>query len=133
MSRFHNFRLHCVISALQISKKQFATFYFFVKMKLVSTVSVSTSLSKFGYLQSQIFYEQIFLADDVLKMIQSELTLKKLGCTQMWQKLIKLLVRFGELSPILSNKQHFFEQQNVLQHLRHKSVDFQCKIIELTP
>ena len=48
-------------------------------MKLVSTVSVSTSLSKFGYLQSQIFYEQIFLADDVLKMIQSELTLKKLG------------------------------------------------------
>ena len=39
----------CAISALQISKKHFATFDFFVKMKLVLTVWVSTSLSKFGY------------------------------------------------------------------------------------
>jgi hypothetical protein len=47
--------------------------------------------------------------------------------------LIKLLERFSELSPNLSNKQHFFAQQNVLQNLRHKSVDFQYKIIALTP
>ena len=48
MSRFHDFWCHCAISALQISKKHFATFDFFVKMKLVSTVWVSTSLSKSG-------------------------------------------------------------------------------------
>ena len=41
----------CAISALQISKKHFATFDFFVKTKLVLTVWVSTSLSKFGYWQ----------------------------------------------------------------------------------
>ena len=35
---FHDFRRHCAISALQISKKHFATFDFLVKMKLVSTV-----------------------------------------------------------------------------------------------
>ena len=39
----------CAISALQISKKHFAMFDFFEKMKLVLTVWVSTSLSKFGY------------------------------------------------------------------------------------
>ena len=39
----------CAISALQISKNHFATFDFFVKTKLVLTVWVSTSLSKFGY------------------------------------------------------------------------------------
>jgi hypothetical protein len=33
----YNFRQHCAISALQISKKHFATFDIFVKMKLVST------------------------------------------------------------------------------------------------
>ena len=44
----------CAISALQISKKHFATFDFFVKMKLVSTVWVSTSLSKLGYYQGVI-------------------------------------------------------------------------------
>ena len=48
-----NFWQHCAISVLKISKKHFATFYFFVKMKLVSTVWVSTSgypraLSKIG-------------------------------------------------------------------------------------
>ena len=48
MSRLHDFRRHCAISALLISKKHFATFHFFVKMKLVSTVWVSTSLSKSG-------------------------------------------------------------------------------------
>ena len=49
MSRFHDFRRHCAISALKISKNYFATFDFFVKMKLVSTVWVLTSLSKSGY------------------------------------------------------------------------------------
>ena len=44
-----NFWRHCAISALQISKNHFATFDFFVKMKLVSTVHKSTSLSKSGY------------------------------------------------------------------------------------
>ena len=39
----------CAISALQISKKHFATFDFFAKRKLVLTVWVSTSLSEFGY------------------------------------------------------------------------------------
>ena len=43
-----NFWQHCAISALKISKKPFATFDFFVKMKLVSTVWFSTSLSKSG-------------------------------------------------------------------------------------
>ena len=32
----------CAISALQISKKHFATFDFFVKMKLVPTVQAET-------------------------------------------------------------------------------------------
>ena len=45
----------CAISALQMSKKHFAMFDFFVKRKLVLTVWVSTSLSKFGYLQSTPF------------------------------------------------------------------------------
>ena len=40
---------------------------------------------------------------------------------------------FSEVSQNLSNKQHFFAQQNVLQNLRHKRDGFQCKIIELTP
>ena len=40
---------HCAISASKISKKHFATFDFFVKMKLVSTVRKSTSVSKSGY------------------------------------------------------------------------------------
>ena len=44
-----NFWRHFAISALKISKKHLATFDFFVKMKLVSTVWVSTSLSKSGY------------------------------------------------------------------------------------
>ena len=39
MSRFHDFRCHCAISALQITKKHFATFDFFVKMKFVSSKS----------------------------------------------------------------------------------------------
>ena len=39
----------CAISALQITKRQFATFDFFVKIMLVSTVWVSMSLSKSGY------------------------------------------------------------------------------------
>ena len=39
----------CAISALQISKKHFATFDFFAKRKLELTVWVSTSLSKVGY------------------------------------------------------------------------------------
>ena len=52
MSRFHDFQRHCAISALQISKKHFATFDFFVRMKLVSTVHKSTSLSKSGYSQA---------------------------------------------------------------------------------
>ena len=39
----------CAISALQITKKHFAKFDFFVKMKLVLIVWVSTSRSKFGY------------------------------------------------------------------------------------
>ena len=38
MSKFHDFWRHCAISALQISKNHFATFDFFVKMKLVSTL-----------------------------------------------------------------------------------------------
>ena len=46
-----NFWRHCAISALKISKNHFATFDFFVKMKLVSTMWVSTSLSKSGYLE----------------------------------------------------------------------------------
>ena len=44
-----NFWQHCAISALEISKKHLKCLIFFVKMKLVSTVWVSTSLSKFGY------------------------------------------------------------------------------------
>ena len=53
MSKFHDFLYQCAISPLQISKKKhFATFDFFVKMKLVSTVWVSTSLSKSGYWKS---------------------------------------------------------------------------------
>ena len=52
MSRFHDFRRHCAISLLQISKKTFRNIWFFVKIKLVSTVWVSTSLSKSGYCQS---------------------------------------------------------------------------------
>ena len=44
----------CAISALQISKKHFAMFDFFVKTKLVLTVWVSTSLSKFGYCESTL-------------------------------------------------------------------------------
>ena len=56
----------CAISALQISKKHFATFDFFAKRKLVLTVWVSTSLGKFGYWKptlhsiaqwGQMFYE----------------------------------------------------------------------------
>jgi hypothetical protein len=39
----------CAISALQISKKHFAMFDFFEKMKLVLSVWFSTSLIKFGY------------------------------------------------------------------------------------
>ena len=46
---------HCAISVLKISKKHFASFYFFVKMKFVSTVWVSTSLSKFGYCYGVLF------------------------------------------------------------------------------
>ena len=53
MSIFHYFRPHCAISALRISKNHFETFDFFVKMKLVSTVWVSISLSKSCY--SRIF------------------------------------------------------------------------------
>ena len=52
MSRFLDFRSHCAISALQISKKHFAAFDSFVKLKLVSAVWVSSSLSKFGYWKS---------------------------------------------------------------------------------
>ena len=48
-----NFWRHCAISALKILKKHFATFDFFVKMKLVSTVHKSTSLSKSGYSTSR--------------------------------------------------------------------------------
>ena len=55
-----NFWRHCAISALKISKKHFATFDFFVKMKLVSTVWVSTSLSKSGYSQFQLHWAHIF-------------------------------------------------------------------------
>ena len=44
----------CAISALQMSKTHFATFDFFVKMKLVLTVWVSTSLSKFGYCEASM-------------------------------------------------------------------------------
>ena len=59
-----NFWRHCAISALKISKNQFATFDFFLKkMKLVSTVWVSTSLSKSGYSQGirQLKYCEITL------------------------------------------------------------------------
>ena len=49
-----NFWWHFAISALKISKKHFATFDFFVKMKRVSTVWVSTSLSKSGYFEGLI-------------------------------------------------------------------------------
>ena len=45
----------------------------------------------------------------------------------------KLLEIFCELSSTLSKEWQFFAQENVLQNLRHKSVDFQCKKIELTP
>ena len=38
-----NFWQQCAISALEISKNHFATFDFFVKMKLVSTMSLSKS------------------------------------------------------------------------------------------
>ena len=38
MSKSHDFWCHCAFSALQISKKHFAMFNFFVKIKLVSTV-----------------------------------------------------------------------------------------------
>ena len=44
-------------------------------------------------------------------------------------KFDKVIARFSELSPNLSNKQRFFAQQNVLQNLRHESVDFQFKIV----
>ena len=44
-----DFRVSFFIEALKISKKHFATFNFFVRIKLVSTVWVSTSLSKSGY------------------------------------------------------------------------------------
>ena len=70
----------CAISALQISKKHFATFDFFVKMKLVLTVWVSTSLSKFGYckscnlLQPSLTYLQVDRSLEWLQYIQ--LTLK---------------------------------------------------------
>ena len=50
-SDFYKLLRLCAISVLQISKKHFATFDFFVKTKLVLTVWVSTSLSKFGYSQ----------------------------------------------------------------------------------
>ena len=40
-----------VKAPLEISENHFATFDFFVKMKLVSTVWVSTSLSESGYSQ----------------------------------------------------------------------------------
>ena len=43
----------CHLSALlQVSKKHFVTFDFFVKRKIVLTVWVSKSLSKFGYCMS---------------------------------------------------------------------------------
>ena len=61
MSRFHDFLCNCAISGLQISKKHFATFDFFVKMKLVSTVWVSTSLSKSGYLAVSASYCSLML------------------------------------------------------------------------
>ena len=54
MSKFHDFWYHGAISMLQISKKHFAPIDFFVKMKLVSTVWVSTSLSKSGVTPFQI-------------------------------------------------------------------------------
>ena len=44
-----NFWLHCAISPLKISKNILQHFIFFVKIKLVSTVWVSMSLSKSGY------------------------------------------------------------------------------------
>ena len=44
-------------------------------------------------------------------------------------KFDKVIARLSELSPNLSNKQRFFAQQNVLQNLRHESVDFQFKIV----
>ena len=47
----YNFWRLCAISVLKISKNHFATFDFFVKMKLVSTVHKSTSQSKSGYPQ----------------------------------------------------------------------------------
>ena len=54
-----NFWQHCPISALQISKKHFVTFDFFVKMKLASTVSRTHKrpLSKSGYCEH---YPQFF-------------------------------------------------------------------------
>ena len=49
MSRFHDFRCNCAISDI---KKTFLTYDFFLKkMKLVSSVWVSTSLSKSSYLE----------------------------------------------------------------------------------
>ena len=57
----------CAISALQISKKHFATFDFFAKRKLVLTVWVSTSLSKFGYykpyLLSKVTFKDVWQSD----------------------------------------------------------------------
>jgi hypothetical protein len=41
----------CHLSVTDIKKKHFSAFDFFVKMKLVLTVWVKTSLSKFGYYQ----------------------------------------------------------------------------------
>ena len=65
-------------------------------------------------------------------MIQSEFTLKNLDTTN----LDKIIGKVSELSPNLSNKQHFFAQlyfDFALQNVRHKRVNYQCKIIELTP
>ena len=42
-----NFWRHCAISELKISKNHFATFDFFVKMKLVSTYC--TYMHEFGF------------------------------------------------------------------------------------
>ena len=79
-------------------------------------------------LQSGSSYEKMRQQDDVLKMIQSKLTLKNLDCIYICMTHFgKSLERFSELSPHLSTKQQFYSKQNVQQNLRHKNVDFQCK------
>ena len=102
-------------------------------IEILFCFSPSYVVTKSTYSHRFLMSKYVAIVDNVPKNDTIWIDPKKTRLHLVWQNLIKLLERCSELSSNLSNKQHYFAQQNVLQNIRHKSVDSQCKISEFTP